>query len=460
MEPRESRPVSSRLLAIFALLAAASAGGCFVSVSDSPAPGTSTPASGPAGPGSNNNEASCAGQSQAGTAGLPNGATVPSVSGANVLALTVNGATCAANSYPNKPCVDVTICKAGSSGATDCETITDVLLDTGSYGLRVFKQAVTNSALLADLEAAKVVAPNGGSLTECAQYGDGSAQWGPVVKADVVLGGEAAATVSIELIDSTFGTVPGSCPAPSTSPSDGGFNAILGVGLFTADCGNGCATRSSNAVYFSCTGASCIGSKAPVANQVTNPVSALAVDKNGVILELPEVPLGGAPSASGYLVLGIGTRANNTPPTGVGSYAADPNVGQFTTNFNCTAYDSFVDSGSNALFFQAPSSSELPDCGSVDSQLSGWFCPSALQSFSATTIGSGTSVSASVAFDVGDFFQLAQSGNSVFAEIGADGTFGSSVVFDWGLPFYFGRNVYVGLESTSSPLGTGPYWGY
>src|SRR4051794_14396704 len=41
--------------------------------------------------------------------------------------------------YQNEPCVSVTICEPGTS---NCQTIPNVLLDTGSYGLRLFSCSV------------------------------------------------------------------------------------------------------------------------------------------------------------------------------------------------------------------------------------------------------------------------------------------------------------------------------
>jgi hypothetical protein len=32
--------------------------------------------------------------------------------------------------------------------------------------------------------------------------------------------------------------------------------------------------------------------------------------------------------------------------------------------------------------------------------------------------------------------------------------------FDWGLPFFFGRNVFTAIESRSTPAGSGPYWAF
>jgi len=33
---------------------------------------------------------------------------------------------------------------------------------------------------------------------------------------------------------------------------------------------------------------------------------------------------------------------------------------------------------------------------------------------------------------------------------------GSRTVFDWGLPFFYGRSVFFGFDQKSSPLGIGP----
>jgi hypothetical protein len=36
----------------------------------------------------------------------------------------------------------------------------------------------------------------------------------------------------------------------------------------------------------------------------------------------------------------------------------------------------------------------------------------------------------------------------------------NSSIFDFGLPFFFGRNVYVAIDGRSTPGGTGPYTAY
>ncbi|MGD0169371.1 MAG: DUF3443 family protein [Smithella sp.] len=169
----------------------------------------------------------------------------------NRLTVTVNGGSLCTNSYPNKPCVSVTICTPGSN--TDCQTIDNILLDTGASGLRIFKSVLTVSLTQ--------VTSGSGSLADCIQYADGSADWGPVQTANVILGNEPAVTIPIHVIDSTFGTTPSQinslCGTPDTSPSKAGFNGLLGVGLFAQDCGSICASVTGNGMYYSCSGSVC-----------------------------------------------------------------------------------------------------------------------------------------------------------------------------------------------------------
>ncbi|MBF0567140.1 MAG: DUF3443 domain-containing protein [Nitrospirae bacterium] len=357
----------------------------------------------------------------------------------NVLTLTVNGSLCS-KSYYNKPCVSVTICTAGTS---TCQTINDVLVDTGSSGLRIFKQ-VLNVSLVQDTVSS-------GSLAECIQYGDGSSDWGPIQTAGIILGSEPAVAVPIQVIDSTFGGIPSACQNADQTPASTGFNGILGVGLFAQDCGLACVNSANNGLYYSCSGGKCSGVAVPLSSQVQNPVSLLPRDNNGVIVQLPAVAPGGVPSVSGSLVLGIGTQSNNSPSP-VAVYTVDQH-GEFTTNFNGISYTSYIDTGTNGLFFTAPSASVLPNCPYPHNS---WFCPSATKSFSATTKGATVGASGTVSFQIGNFDSLISSSNNVFAEIGGN----VAGQFDWGLPFHFGRNVYYGIEGTKSSLGTGPYFAW
>src|SRR5512139_1911833 len=172
------------------------------------------------------------------------GVTGPSVTGNNVLSLTVNGSLCSpatSASYINKPCVSVTVCGQGSSPS--CQTINDILLDTGSYGLRIFRSALSPALTFAQMTSGS------GSLAECVQFADGTSVWGPVQRAGVTLASEPTVTVPLQVIDATFANISTAptatiCPGAEQSPATAGFNGILGVGVFAEDCGPGCVNNA------------------------------------------------------------------------------------------------------------------------------------------------------------------------------------------------------------------------
>src|SRR4029077_9974857 len=127
--------------------------------------------------------------------------------------------------------------------------------------------------------------------------------------ADVKMAGETAGSIPIQVIGlDRFPAIPSDCSSQGTAEetlNDLNANGILGVGLFREDCGLGCAlTGSSNpGLYYACpTPAGCVVTTEQVANQVQNPVSHFATDNNGVVIQLPSVPAGGAASTSGTML--------------------------------------------------------------------------------------------------------------------------------------------------------------
>lgn len=377
-----------------------------------------------------------------GGGGGSGGSSPSSPSGPNVLTVTIGqSAVCL---LVNELCTRVTICQPGT---TSCQTISDVLVDIGSTGLRIFGSVIA-------VPLSQQVDSQGNPIGECAFFADGTALWGPVQQADVILGGEPAVNLPIQAVAPTFAgqsSAQNPCNAPvDSSPGNSLFNGILGVGLFAEDCGAVCVTQSNNNLYFSCVIATstCTGTTVSLVKQVQHPVMLLPLDNNGLSIRLPNVPSTGAPSASGSLILGIGTAGNNMPPAGVSVLTTDQS-GFVTTVYKGMAFvQSVIDSGSNGYYFPDLSDPLLPICGSP---LQSFYCPSAPVSLSATINGANTQA-ANILFQVANTFTLAQTGNAAFNNLG-----GQFPTFVWGIPFFFGRTTYVGFEGQTSSLGTGPF---
>ncbi len=446
-----------KLLALTAVLMLAACGG-----------------SGGGGGGGGGSAASISGPGSGGSAG---GAPTPPAALSNFVTVTVDDGPAALNTGPNAytsdntAFVSVTVCAPGTS---NCQTIDHVLLDTGSVGLRLI-QSVLNASVLNALPSQSDASAN--PVGECYQYVDGYV-FGSVRQADFQIGGESVANMPLQVIGDTgaFSNVPSSCSSGGgmdlNTVQSFGANGVIGVGVTTTDCGSLCQSPggSSSAIYYDCPSTGCssvitrTASTAAPFQQLPNPVAAMSINNNGTILSLPAAPSGGEPSLIGTLYFGIGTQTNNglgaatvlTTTTSTSSSGA----GLLTAVYNGkTLPDSYLDSGSNAYYFVDKT---IPTCTGAD--FIGFYCPSAPLALSPTIEGMN-GVSASGAFTLYNAQTLLSTGFAVAPGIGADpvtikGFAPLPNSFAFGLPFFYGRNVYTALEGRTSGGATGPYFAF
>ena len=370
------------------------------------------------------------------TTGTSTGSTSTTTLAANQLAVTVEQEP-NITSYitANTPFVTVTVCDA----AGQCSTIDHVLLDTGSYGLRVFASAIGANVQLTPMTS-NASTTSGQPIGECASF-ISSSVWGPVRYATLHMGSMSASQIPIQVLaDPSFpaestavtGTTRSVCGNASASATEQQFGAkgVLGVGLFKDD----------TQLYYACTAASCTRVTPP--QQVANPVAALPSDNNGVILSLPAVSANQA-SASGVLTFGVDTQSDNV----LDGYTVLPatSAGDITVTLAGSTYpSSFIDSGSNANFIDLPGVA-------VDS--SGFYAPAQLTSYPATLSSGATSYASSIGVQAAGSLPL---GTAVFPYLAAPTV--SLQSQDLGLPYFYGKAIAYAINGAATSHGTGPYY--
>jgi hypothetical protein len=360
----------------------------------------------------------------------------------------------------NVPFVTITVCVPGSTPPSpQCQAIDHVSVDTGSSGLRLLSSASGGEF---NLTLPSEIDSSGNPLAECLVFLDGYV-WGPVATADIYVAGEKASNVPVQVVipPSSSPSVPTGCSSqspPGGSGNEGstlnafGANALIGVGLFQQDCGQGCASNNPPpAFYYDCPASGCNATNVSLPQQVANPVAGFATDNNGVLVQLPPVPNGGSLTSSGFLIFGIGTQSNNALGSSMVYQVTDSgsDAGDFTTIFNGINYSgSFIDSGSNGLFFLDTVTTGMPTCPTPDTH---WYCPTTSpSSFTAVNQGSNGQ-GPTTHFSIENTETLFGGSNAAFSTLGGPNP-GS---FDWGLSFFYGRDVFTAIENKG-----GPYFAY
>jgi hypothetical protein len=396
------------------------------------------------------------------TGGGGSSTTPPEAPGANVLAFTVNSGP--PGNAVDTPFATVKICAPGTSS---CQSISGLVVDTGSYGLRLFASQIT-------VNLPAETGSGGSTFVECAYFGSFTT-WGPMKTASVSLGGEPAINVPVQIMNDPSFPAPSATQCGGTSPPAAcqclnsalnptvattvqqiGSNGILGVGVFTNDCGPACSTAPGSGTpgYYLCPASDVSGCSVaviPENEQAQNPVGLLPKDNNGILIELPAIPAEGAENVAGSLIFGINTQSNNMlgnatlytlPVTG-------QTAGELTTTYKGANYPGFLDTGSNGLFFP---DSTIATCPSD----AGFFCPPSTLPLSAVNTGANNA-SGTIVFDIANGTQLLDSTNTAFNDLGGP----LAGVFDWGLPFFFGRSVFFGIAGQNPTLaGSNAFYAY
>jgi hypothetical protein len=372
----------------------------------------------------------------------------------NTTPLVVDGGPAGATGAINHAYVTIEVCAAGTKS---CASIDHVLLDTGSNGLRLVRSVLAAHSITLDGETDS----SGDVVEECMSF-NGGQTWGPVARVDLSIAGETASDLPMQVMDDTGAGAPppGSCGANGTLINGvAGFqaNGVLGIGVFVQDCGQLCvAAAAPLPIYYGCPASgACAAENVALALQIENPVALFAADNNGIIVDLPALAsANGDVAVNGTLMFGIATQADNALPAALTVLTTDAN-GDFTAAYNGakTALPALVDSGTDSYAFDDPT---IPVCGT--GAFVGYYCPTvAPQSAFAVNTGAGANPATNtVDFAIADPNTFV-SGASAFIDLAGGG---GSTTFTWGMPFFYGRKVYVAIDERKAGAYTGPFYAY
>jgi len=335
----------------------------------------------------------------------------------------------------NRMVVSITVCEPGTDR---CATIDDVMVDTGSTGLRLEASAVP-----AWLRLPPLLGPGSRPLAECLRFVHDAA-WGPLVRADVRLGGLTARQLHVQVIDDADGAQPATCARSDVRPTS---NGTLGIGQHLFDCPGACRQSAEAPGTFVKDGLTWVPLVGNIdqAYRLPNSISLLPVHDNGIVIDLPSPTGGGSEIVAGTLTIGVGTAGNNQLETS-GIVRLDA-AGRFTTVFDGKTFPaSSIDSGTETYVFD---DALLPRCQGL-----AWaYCVTPARHFNAEMLGQdGTRTT--VGLEIGDY-QARRNGHAGASDDVAEAAESQSNAFVWGAPFFLGRRVFLVMEGKSVPGASG-----
>ena len=331
----------------------------------------------------------------------------------------------------NRPYVTVTVCNP--TDPSKCVTIPNIMLDTGSAGLRIFPSA-----------AAGLDLPSTG-MNECVPFVN-AATWGPVDAAKVTVAG-VSATVPIQVIDPhTTQPIPVTCSGYLQTPQQMGANGLLGVSVNPHDCGGGCAGSANNLMYYDATTGENIA--VPRDQQVTSPLYAAGVP--AYTIDFPDVPFDQT-SVTGALEL-------TAPKTG---WISAGSAVQWTINYgDQQGLYGILDTGTSSYWVNLPSTLNAVCALSTYGEL--WMYSPTQPIVTQYTVSQGASpmapaenATSSGAFTVSNACNDLLQGAVVSPYLGTSvgtATMAGAAIADFGMPFFYGKKVSFSFFGTP----TGP----
>jgi Protein of unknown function (DUF3443) len=160
----------------------------------------------------------------------------------------------------------------------------------------------------------------------------------------------------------------------------------------------------------------------------------------------------------GSLIFGIDTQTDNASGTQT-VLTVDDNA-ELLMMFNTqTLANSFIDSGSNGIYF---ADSSIVTCTAPPSDptspIVNFYCPASTLTLPLTIQGMNGTMTNNLTFAVGNAITMLDNTDfDAYPQLAGTLPAGNVGTFDYGLPFFYGRRVAVAVQGATTTVGTGPY---